>query len=115
MARVRFAVAARAARKKLLKQSKGNWGKRKNLYRVAKTQMLKSLYYSFRDRRKKKGDYRALWNVRINAAVRPYGLTYSEFIHLLKEKNIGLNRKVLSNIALLDPQAFEAVITQVKA
>jgi len=114
MARVRFAVAARKARKKLLKMSKGYWGKRKNLYRIAKTQMLKSLYYSYRDRKKKKSDFRSLWNVRINAAVRPYGLTYSTFIHKLDEKNIKLNRKVLSNIALEDPAAFEKIVEVVK-
>lgn len=114
MARVRFAVAARRARKKLLKMSKGYWGKRKNLYRIAKTQILKSLYYSYRDRKKKKSDFRALWNVRINAAVRPFGLTYSTFIHKLDEKNIKLNRKVLSNIALEDPVAFEKIVEVVK-
>ncbi|MFN3411972.1 MAG: 50S ribosomal protein L20 [Exilispira sp.] len=114
MARVRFAVAARKARKKLLKMTKGYWGKRKNLYRIAKTQILKSLYYSFRDRRKKKTDYRALWNIRINAAVRPFGLTYSTFIHKLNENNIKLNRKVLSNIALEDPNTFEKIVEAVK-
>lgn len=114
MARVRFAVAARKARKKLLKMTKGYWGKRKNLYRIAKTQILKSLYYSYRDRRKKKADYRSLWNIRINAAVRPFGLTYSTFIHKLNEKNIKLNRKVLSNIALEDPHTFEKIVDAVK-
>ncbi len=114
MARVRFAVAARKARKKLLGMAKGYWGKRKNLYRIAKTQLLKSLYYSYRDRKKKKSDFRALWNVRINAAVRPYGFTYSTFIHKLDEKNIKLNRKVLSNIALEDPLAFEKLVDVVK-
>ncbi|HPC38905.1 MAG TPA: 50S ribosomal protein L20 [Exilispira sp.] len=114
MARVRFAVAARKARKKLLKMTKGYWGRRKNLYRIAKTQILKSLYYSYRDRKKKKTDFRSLWNVRINAAVRPYGLNYSTFIHRLNEKNIKLNRKVLSNIALEDPEAFGKIVEVVK-
>ena len=114
MARVRYAVAARKARKKLLSKSKGYWGKRKNLYRIAKTQMLKSLYYSYRDRKKKKTDYRSLWNVRINAAVRPYGLTYSSFIHKLNENKIALNRKILSNIALQDPETFEKIVQTIK-
>jgi large subunit ribosomal protein L20 len=114
MARVRFAVAARKARKKLLKMTKGYWGKRKNLYRIAKTQILKSLYYSYRDRKKKKSDFRSVWNIRINAAVRPYGLNYSTFIHKLNEKNIKLNRKVLSNIALEDPEAFAKIVEVVR-
>ncbi len=114
MARVRFAVAARKSRKKLLKMTKGYWGRRKNLYRIAKTQLLKSLYYSYRDRKKKKTDFRALWNVRINAAVRPYGLTYSTFINKLGKNNIKLNRKVLSNIAIEDPLAFEKIVEAVR-
>lgn len=114
MPRVKNSVASRKARKKLLKMTKGYWGKRKNLYRVAKTQILKSLYYSYRDRKQKKRNFRKLWIVRINAAVRPYGLSYSSFINKLKKNNIKLNRLILSNLAIEEPDAFASIIGKIK-
>ena len=107
-------VASRARRKKILKQTKGNFLSRRNVWTVAKNTYEKGLTYAYRDRRTKKRNFRALWIQRINAAARQYGLTYSQFMGKLAKQNIGLNRKVLADLAMNNPQAFEAVINSVK-
>ena len=108
------AVASRKRRKKLLKQTKGYFGRRKNVYTVAKNAHEKALQYAYRDRRKKKGSFRALWIQRINAGVREYDMSYSEFMGKLNKKGITLNRKVLADLAMNNPKAFEAVVKKVK-
>ena len=107
-------VASRNRRKKILKQTKGYFGRRKNVYTVAKNAHEKALSYSYRDRRKKKGNFRALWIQRINAAVREHDMSYSEFMGKLNKKGIALNRKVLADLAMNHPKAFEAVVDKVK-
>ena len=108
------AVASRARRKRILKQAKGFYGKRKNVYTVAKNVLEKGLTYRYVGRKLKKREYRALWIARINAAVRAEGLTYSRFIHLLSEKSITLDRKMLADIAMNEPEAFKKLIDSVK-
>jgi large subunit ribosomal protein L20 len=108
------AVASRARRKRILKAAKGFYGKRKNVYTVAKNVMEKGLTYKFVGRKLKKREYRTLWIARINAAVREEGLTYSQFIHLLNEKGIGLDRKILADLAMNDPESFKTLILSVK-
>lgn len=108
------AVASRARRKKILKQAKGYYGKRKNVYTVAKNLVEKGMTYSYVGRKLKKREYRALWIARINAAVREEGMTYSVFIHKLNEKGIGLDRKVLADLAMNNPESFKALIASVK-
>ena len=108
------AVASRARRKKILKQAKGFYGKRKNVYTVAKNIVEKGMTYSYVGRKIKKRDYRQLWIARINAAVRAEGLTYSEFIHKLSVKGIDLNRKMLADLAMNEPESFKALINSVK-
>lgn len=108
-------VASRKRRKKILKQTKGFFGSRKNVYSAAKNTLEKGLVYAYRDRRKKKGDFRSLWIQRINAATREYGMSYSEFIGKLRKKNIVLSRKVLADLAMNHPKAFEAVLNEVKS
>lgn len=108
------AVASKARRKKILKQAKGYYGKRKNVYTVAKNLVEKGMTYSYVGRKLKKREYRQLWIVRINAAVREEGLTYSEFINKLRVKGIDINRKVLADIAMNEPASFKALIAQVK-
>jgi len=108
------AVASRARRKKILNQAKGFYGKRKNVYTVAKNVLEKGLGYMYVGRKLKKREYRSLWIVRINAAVRPEGLSYSQFIHKLAEKNITLNRKVLADLAMNEPETFKELVAQVK-
>ena len=115
MPRSKNAVASRARRKRVLKAAKGYYGKRKNVYTVAKNVMEKGLTYSYVGRKLKKREYRTLWIARINAAVRAEGLTYSEFIHQLAVKNIDINRKVLADLALNNPDAFTAIVDLVKA
>ena len=107
-------VASKARRKKVLKQAKGYYGKRKNVYTVAKNVVEKGMTYSYVGRKLKKRDYRGIWIVRINAAVREEGLTYSQFIHRLAEKNIGLNRKVLADLAMNEPETFKQLVASVK-
>ena len=114
MPRSKNAVASRARRKKVLDQAKGYYGKRKNVYTVAKNIVEKGLTYSYVGRKIKKRDYRALWIARINAAVREEGLTYSEFIHALSVKGIDINRKVLADIAMNEPASFKALVASVK-
>ncbi len=108
------AVAARQKRKKVLKRTRGYWGRRKNVWTVAKNAHEKGLQYAYRDRRKKKAEFRALWIQRINAAVREYGMSYSEFMHKLKSNGIDINRKVLADLAMNDPKTFESIVKKVK-
>ncbi len=114
MPRSKNAVASRARRKKILDQAKGYYGKRKNVYTVAKNIVEKGMTYSYVGRKLKKREYRTLWIARINAAVREEGLTYSEFIHALTNKGIDINRKVLADLAMNEPASFKALILSVK-
>ncbi len=113
MARVKTGPYRHRHHKKVLKLTKGQFGTRSRLFRRANEAMLKSLWYSYRDRRSRKRDLRRLWIARINAAARLYGISYSRLIHSLKEHKIALNRKILADLAVRDPQAFAAVIAQV--
>ncbi len=108
------AVASRRRRKKILKAAKGYFGARSNVYTVAKNAVEKAYSYAYRDRRNKKRAFRRLWITRINAAARQEGLTYSRLMNGLKNKNIDLNRKVLADLAMNHPDAFKAVVDQVK-
>lgn len=107
-------VASRARRKKVLKQTRGYWGRRKNVWTVSKNAYEKGLQYAYRDRRNKKRSFRALWIQRINAAVRQYDMSYSVFMGKLHKSGIELNRKVLADLAMNNPQAFEEIVNQVK-
>ena len=107
-------VAKRARRKKILKQAKGYFGRRKNVWTVAKNAVEKGLQYAYRDRKTKKRNFRALWIMRINAASRNHGLTYSEFISKLKSNNIDINRKVLADLAMNNPEGFKQLVEKVK-
>ena len=107
-------VAAHRKRKKILKQAKGYWGRKKNVYTVAKNQVEKGLTYAYRDRRDKKRNFRALWIARINAAVREEGMSYSKFINKLNKANVNLNRKTLADLAMNQPDVFKQVVAQVK-
>ena len=108
------AVASRARRKKVLKQTKGYFGRRSNVFTVAKNTLEKGLLYAYRDRRQKKRNFRALWIMRINAGARQHGLSYSVFMGALKAKNIDLNRKVLADMAMNHPKTFKAIVDAVK-
>ena len=114
MPRSKNAVASRARRKKILDQAKGYYGKRRNVYTVAKNIVEKGLTYSYVGRKWKKREYRQLWIARINAAVREEGMTYSQFINKLSVKGIDLNRKVLADLAMNEPASFKALIASVK-
>jgi large subunit ribosomal protein L20 len=107
-------VASRAKRKKILKQAKGYFGRRKNVYTVAKNAVEKGMLYSYRDRKNKKRTFRALWIQRINAGARQYGMSYSQFMGKVKANNIELNRKVLADLAMNNPDAFKAIVDTVK-
>ncbi len=107
-------VASKARRKKVLNQTKGYFGRKKNVYTVAKNQLEKGLGYAYRDRKAKKRSFRSLWIVRINAGVREYGMSYSVFMDKLIKNNIQINRKVLADLALNKPDAFKAIVDQVK-
>ena len=113
MPRSRNLVAAKAKKKKILKQAKGYFGRRKNVWTVAKNAVEKALQYSYIHRRTKKREIRSLWIQRINAAVREGGMSYSEFIGKLKKSNINLNRKVLADIAMNDPDSFKQILKSV--
>ncbi len=115
MARVKRGVTAHAKHKKVLKAAKGFYGRRKNTIRIAKQAVEKSMQYAYRDRKNKKRTFRALWIQRLNAAVREHGLTYSRFINGLGLAGIEVDRKVLSDIAIREPEAFAAVVEQAKA
>lgn len=106
-------VASRARRKKILKQAKGYFGRRKNVWTVAKNAVEKALLYAYRDRRNKKRSFRALWITRINAGARLHGLSYSQFMGKVNANNIALNRKVLADLAMNHPEAFKAVVDKV--
>jgi large subunit ribosomal protein L20 len=108
------AVASRARRKKILKQAKGFYGKRKNVYTVAKNVLEKGLGYKYVGRKLKKRDYRGLWIARINAAVREEGMSYSVFMNKLNQKGINLNRKVLADLAMNQPESFKNLVAEVK-
>ena len=108
------AVARRARRKKVLKQAKGYFGRRKNVWTVAKNAVDKAMSYSYRDRRNKKRTFRALWITRINAGARINGLSYSQFMGKVKANDIELNRKVLADLAMNHPEAFKAIVDKVK-
>jgi large subunit ribosomal protein L20 len=115
MARVKRSVVARARHKKILKQAKGYRGARSRVYRVAKQAVIKAGQYAYRDRRQRKRDFRALWIVRINAAAREFGLTYSQFMNGLKKAAIEIDRKVLAELAVNQKEAFAAIVEQSKA
>ena len=112
MARVKTGIIRRQHHKKILKITKGQYGSRSKLFRRANEAMLKSLWYSYRDRRLRKRDMRRLWIARINAAARQNGTTYSRLIHGMKVVNITINRKLLADLAVKDPQAFAAVVSK---
>ena len=107
-------VASRARRKRIMKQAKGFFGRRKNVWTVAKNAVEKAMVYAYRDRKAKQRNFRALWIMRINAGARQYGLSYSQFMGKVKAANIELNRKVLADLAANHPEAFEAIVNQVK-
>ena len=107
-------VASRARRKKILKQSKGFFGRRKNVWTIAKNAVDKAMLYAYRDRKTKKRNFRALWIARINAGARLNGMSYSQFMGKVKAQNIALNRKVLADLAMNHPEAFKAIVDQVK-
>ena len=115
MPRVKRGVTARARHKKVLALAKGYRGRRGNVYRIAKQAVMKAGQYAYRDRRNKKRVFRRLWIARINAATRALGLTYSQFINGLNKAGLGLDRKVLSDIAIHDEAAFARIVEQVKA
>ena len=115
MARVKTGPYRRQHHKKVLKITKGQFGTRHRLYRRANEAMLKSMWYAYRDRRQRKRDLRRLWIARINAAARLNGTTYSRLIHAMKDNQILLNRKMLADLAVRDPQAFAAVVSQANA
>jgi large subunit ribosomal protein L20 len=114
MARVKNGPHQRRRHKKILKITKGQYGSKSKLFRRANEAMLKSLWYSYRDRRNRRRDLRRLWIARINAAARLNGVTYSKLIHLLKKSDIEINRKILADMAVRDPQAFAAVVAKAK-
>ena len=114
MARVKRGVTAHARHKKVLKQVKGQFGRRKNTIRVARQAMEKAMQYAYRDRKAKKRDFRSLWIQRINAGVRAEGLTYSRFINGLNKSKIKLDRKVLADLAYNNPEAFKSLVKKVQ-
>ena len=107
-------VAAKARRNKIIKAAKGYFGRRKNVHTVAKNAVEKGLQYAYRDRKNKKRTFRALWIQRINAGTRQYGLSYSQFMGKIHENKIELNRKVLADLAMNNPEAFKAIVDKVK-
>lgn len=114
MARVKTGPHRRRHHKKVLKMTKGHFSARHRNFRIANESLLKSLWYSYRDRRNRKRDLRRLWIARINAAARINGITYSRLIHQLKQADIRLNRKMLADLAVRDPQAFSEVVEKAK-
>lgn len=107
-------VAKRARRKRVLKQAKGFFGRRKNVWTVAKNAVEKAMQYAYRGRKQKKRNFRALWIMRINAGARLHGMSYSQFMGQIKANNIELNRKVLADLAMNHPEAFAAIVNKVK-
>jgi large subunit ribosomal protein L20 len=112
MPRSRNLVASRRRRRKILKQAKGYWGRRKNVYTVAKNAVEKGLLYQYRDRKVRKRMFRRLWITRINAAARLNGTTYAKLIHGMKTNDMEMNRKMLADIAVRDPETFAAIVKQ---
>ena len=108
------AVASRARRKKVIKQAKGYFGRRKNVWTIAKNAVEKAMLYAYRDRKNKKRTFRSLWITRINAGARQHGISYSQFMGGLKKSGIELNRKVLADLAMNHPEAFKAIVEKVK-
>jgi len=102
-------------RKKILAMAKGFWGAKRKNYRSAKESVERSMVYAYRDRRNRKRDFRTLWNVRINAAIREFGMSYSVFINRLKKANIQLNRKMLANLAATEPETFKSIVEKAKS
>ena len=115
MARTKRGVISKAKHKKVLKSVKGQYGRRKNTIRVARQAMEKAMQYAYRDRKAKKREFRSLWIQRINAAVRLHGLTYSQFINGFSKTEIELDRKMLSEIAIADPDTFKNIVEMVKS
>lgn len=115
MPRVKRGVTARAKHKKVLAKAKGYYGARSRVYRVAKQAVIKAAQYAYRDRKQKKREFRALWIVRVNAAARAHGMSYSVFMNGLKKAAIAMDRKVLADIAVHDKDAFAALVEQVKS
>lgn len=115
MPRVKRGVTAHARHKKVIDQAKGYYGRRKNVFRVAKQAVIKAGQYAYRDRRQKKREFRALWIVRINAAAREHGLSYSRFMNGLKKAQVAIDRKVLADLAVFDKAGFAALAEQAKA
>ena len=114
MARIKGAMMTRKRRKKIIKLAKGYWGNKKNHFKVANEQVMKSLRYAYVGRKLKKRDFRRLWITRISAAVKPYGMNYSWFMYGLKQAGIEMNRKALSELAIADPKAFETLVETAK-
>ena len=114
MPRANSSVPRHRRHRKLIKQAKGYFGRRKNVWTVAKNAVEKAMQYSYRDRRAKKRNFRALWITRINAGARQHGMSYSKFMGAVKANNIELNRKVLADLAMNHPEAFEAIVNKVK-
>ena len=114
MPRVNHAVATKKRKKKVLKQAKGYWGGRSRLFRTAQEAVDRAQVYAYRDRRKRKRDFRRLWIVRINAAARRNGMSYSQLVHGLDQAGVTINRKVLADLAVRDPAAFTAVVEQAR-
>ncbi len=115
MARVKRGKTSKAKHKKVLKAAKGYWGRRKNTIRVAKQAVEKAMQYAYRDRRRKKRNFRSLWIQRINAGVRAEGLTYSKFVHGLAKSKISIDRKVLADIAYNNPETFKSIVKKVQS
>lgn len=115
MPRVKRGVKARRRRNRILKHAKGFYGRRKTSIRRGAESVKRAWVYQYRDRKKTKREFRSLWIQRINAAVHPFDLNYSQFIHRLQKANIGLNRKILADMTVSDPQAFEKLVEQVQA
>ena len=114
MPRATNSVASKARKKRVLKQAKGFFGRRKNVWTVAKNAVEKAMVYAYRDRKQNKRNFRALWIMRINAGARLHGMSYSQFMGKVKANNIELNRKVLADLAMNHPEAFAAIVKQVK-
>ena len=115
MARVKRGVTSRAKHKKVLKAVKGQWGRRKNTIRVARQAMEKAMQYAYRDRRNKKRTFKSLWIQRINAGVRLHGMTYSQFISGLKKSSVEIDRKILAELAVNQPDAFKALVEKAQS
>ena len=114
MPRVKRSVHARKKRRKVLEQASGYWGLKKSNYKYAKAQVERSLAYAYRDRKVRKREFRKLWIMRINAGARAHGLSYNQFMHGLKVANVELDRKVLADLAMNNPEAFKAIVDLVK-